>query len=229
MHEKNNIKELPVSERPYEKFLMYGPEGLSDADLLAILVNSGTSQYSSLDISKMLLKDKQGNLLNLYDYSYDELLRFPGIGKVKAIQLKAIAELSRRISQTDKRSKLTLDSPKSIAEYYMEQLRHENQEYVLCAYFDAKSRLLGDYFVSKGTSCSSYVVVSIILKKALEKNALKLVLLHNHPSGDPSPSQDDIRVTQKLTEGCRLLDLVLCDHVIIGDNRYYSFFEHNLM
>lgn len=229
MQKSKTIKELPASERPYEKFFSLGVEGLSDADLLAIIIKTGTKNLTAVDISNEILSKKGGNLLNLYEMSYDELTHIPGIGRVKAIQLKAIAELSMRIAKTTKCAAITLNSPASIADYYMEQMRHCREEIVICAYFDVKSRFLGDKLISKGSISSSMVEISSIIKAALEKNASKLVLLHNHPSGDCNPSKADMLVTDNLAEGARLFSIELCDHIIIGDNAYYSFFENNLI
>lgn len=229
MHKVKTIKDLPASERPYEKFLSLGVEGLSDADLLAIIIKTGTPNFTAVDISNEILSKKEGNLLNLYELSYDELMQIHGIGRVKAIQLKAIAELSMRIAKTNKCTSIRLNSPASIADYYMEQMRHLREEIVICAYFDVKSRFLGDKLISKGSISSSMVEISSIMKAALEKNASKLVLLHNHPSGDFNPSKADMLVTDNLAESARLFSIELCDHIIIGDNAYYSFFENNLI
>ena len=182
MHNNKTIKNLPASERPYEKFLSLGASGLSDADLLAI-----------------------------------------------TIQLKAIAELSLRIAKTKKVQSIRMNNPQTIADYYMEQMRHLTNEVVICAYFDVKSRFLGDKFISKGSLSSSVVDIGSIIRTALDKNASKLVLLHNHPSGDCTPSRNDIAVTDRLIEGSGIFSIELCDHIIIGDNEYYSFYENKLI
>ena len=121
------------------------------------------------------------------------------------------------------------NSPASISDYYMEQMRHLREEIVLCAYFDSKGVFLGDKIISKGSITSSMVVISSVFKAALEKNAQRIVLLHNHPSGDASPSRDDISVTDNLCQGAKILGIEFGDHIIIGDNKYYSFFENNLI
>ncbi len=222
------VKQLPESERPYEKFLKKGVQSLSDAELIAIIVKNGTREYNSLDVARAVLSGGHGNLLNLYEFSYEELLKIPGVGKVKAIQLKAIAELSRRIAQTNSGYHISMKDPASIADYYMEQLRHLKKEFLFCAFFDAKCNFIGDARISIGSTSYAFVSAKDILRKALERNASLLVLVHNHPSGDPSPSADDIRVTNRLRESAGLLDLSIGDHIIIGDNRYFSFLEHDL-
>lgn len=229
MHNNKTIKNLPASERPYEKFLSLGASGLSDADLLAIIIKTGTRDKTVIDIAQDILSVRHGNLLNLYEMSYEELLSIPGIGQIKAIQLKAIAELSLRIAKTKKVQSIRMNNPQTIADYYMEQMRHLTNEVVICAYFDVKSRFLGDKFISKGSLSSSVVDIGSIIRTALDKNASKLVLLHNHPSGDCTPSRNDIAVTDRLIEGSGIFSIELCDHIIIGDNEYYSFYENKLI
>ena len=229
MQTNKTIKELPASERPYEKFLSLGASGLSDADLLAIIIKTGTKDKSAVDIAQEILSGRHGNLLNLYEMSYDELIQVSGIGQIKAIQLKAVAELSMRISKAKRARSIRMNTPVAIADYYMEQMRHLQQEVVICAYFDVKSRFLGDKFISKGSLSSSVVDISSVMRTALEKNASKIVLLHNHPSGDCTPSKDDIAVTDRLAEGSRIFSIELCDHIIIGDNEYYSFYENKII
>ena len=229
MQTNKTIKELPASERPYEKFLSLGASGLSDADLLAIIIKTGTKDKSAVDIAQEILSGRHGNLLNLYEMSYDELIQVSGIGQIKATQLKAVAELSMRISKAKRARSIRMNTPVTIADYYMEQMRHLQQEVVICAYFDVKSRFLGDKFISKGSLSSSVVDISSVMRTALEKNASKIVLLHNHPSGDCTPSKDDIAVTNRLAEGSRIFSIELCDHIIIGDNEYYSFYENKII
>lgn len=229
MQKNKTIKELTASERPYEKFLSLGASGLSDADLLAIIIKTGTKDKSAVDIAQEMLSGRHGNLLNLYEMSYDELIQVSGIGQIKAIQLKAVAELSMRISKAKRARSIRMNTPVTIADYYMEQMRHLQQEVVICAYFDVKSRFLGDKFISKGSLSSSVVDISSVMRTALEKNASKIVLLHNHPSGDCTPSKDDIAVTDRLAEGSRIFSIELCDHIIIGDNEYYSFYENKII
>lgn len=222
------LKQLPESERPYEKLLLHGAEHLSDAELLAIIVKTGTKESNSLELAREILRSGQGNLLNLYEFSYEDLLKIHGIGKVKAIQLKAVAELSRRIAKTNSGYHMKLKEPASIADYYMEQMRHCRKEILICAFFDAKCNFLGDALISVGSTNYAYVSPKDILRKALEKNAVLLVLLHNHPSGDPSPSEDDIRVTMRMRKCAELIGMQCADHIIIGDNQYYSFYEQGL-
>jgi DNA repair protein RadC len=223
------VKELPESERPYEKFLQYGAAQLSDAELLAIIIKTGTKDANSLDIARIILTGGHGNLLNLYEFSYEQLMQIPGIGKVKAIQLKAAAELSKRIAMTNRGYHIHIQDSATIADYYMEQMRHLKKEIVMCAFFDTKGVFLGDEQISIGSTNFAYISVRDILGKALEKNAVLLILLHNHPSGDSTPSKEDIHITEHVSKCAKMMDMTLIDHIIIGDNEYYSFMEHQVL
>ena len=184
---------------------------------------------TALELAKNLLSECQGNLLNLYELSFEQFQKQKGIGPVKAVQLKAVAELSRRIARTGRGYQLSLSNPSSIAEYYMEDLRHRREEVFFGAFFDAKCRFLGDSQITTGSLCFAYVSPMELFRAALLKNALLIVALHNHPSGDPAPSREDVELTRTLEEGARLLGLTLADHIIIGDRCYYSFKENHLL
>lgn len=222
-----NLKKLPESERPYERFQTLGAEALSDAELLAIILKTGTKELTSLDLARTLLSKCQGNLLNLYELTYEELLDQKGIGPVKAIQLKAVAELSRRIARTSRGYQLQMNNPESIADYFMEDMRHRREEVFKGAFFDAKCNFLGDETISSGSISFAYVSPMELFRKALLKNAVMIVILHNHPSGDPVPSREDMELTERIAEGAQLLGMTLADHIVIGDNRYYSFRENH--
>ena len=222
-----NLKNLPESERPYERFQALGAEALSDAELLAVILKNGTKELTSLDLARILLSRCQGNLLNLYELTYEELLKQKGIGPVKAIQLKAVAELSRRIARTKRGYQLQMNNPGTIADYFMEDMRHRREEVFKSAFFDAKCNFLGEEQISSGSLSFAYVSPMELFRKALLKNAVMIVILHNHPSGDPYPSKEDSELTQRIADGARLLGLTLADHIVIGDNRYYSFRENH--
>lgn len=221
-----NMKQLPDSEKPYEKFLEFGAGALSDAELLAVVIRSGAQGRRSIDVAQDLLMHGSHNLLNLYDLSMEEMQEIHGIGKVKAIQLKCVAELSRRISKVRYQDKVRLTMPQTIADYYMEQMRHEKQEHLLALFFDSKCRLLSDVTISVGSATATCVSPREIFLMALRCNAVQIVLLHNHPSGDPTPSMGDDEVTERIKEGGDLLQVPLADHIILGDQLYYSYREH---
>ena len=229
MNQRLTIKELPDSEKPYEKFLSYGPESLSDAELLAVIIKSGTNGLKSVEVAQNFLNGRNRNLMNLFDVSYEEMLRMKGIGKVKAIQLKCIAELSNRITSTRYAQTMTLQNAESIAMYFMEKLRHEAQEVLMVCMFDSKCRLLAEEVVSKGSVNSSIVPPREIFLLALRKQAVHIVLLHNHPSGISLPSREDDEVTKRISECGQMIGIPLSDHIIIGDQNYYSYRESGLL
>ena len=220
------MKHLPDSEQPYEKFLKYGEAALSDAELLAVIIRSGSQGRKSIEVSQEFLGMGDGNLLNLYAVSFDEMQQIRGIGRVKAIQLKCIAELSRRISETSYRERIRLDCPQTIADYYMERMRHEKREQLTALFFDVRCHLLGDVLLSVGSATAAFVSPREIFLAAFRCGAVQLVLIHNHPSGDPTPSAQDDEVTKRVWECGKLLEISLTDHVVVGDRSYYSYREH---
>lgn len=230
---KDRIKELPVSQRPYEKCIREGESALSDSELLAVILRCGTQGVNSLslanDILKYMEKSSYPGLLGILYASMEELTRIHGIGKVKAIQLKCIGELSKRIAASSARSQLSFDQPKTIARYYMERLRHEEQEQVICMMLDSKNHLMSEYHLSRGTANASLITPREIYMEALRRHAVSLILIHNHPSGDPSPSKCDLEVTERVYRAGELLGIQFLDHIIIGDHRYVSFREQGIL
>lgn len=229
MREHNTVKELPDTERPYEKCYEKGAEYLSDAELLAVILRTGTNGIRSVELAQNILNRQESGLLNLYNLSKEELMDIPGIGKVKAIQLKCIAELSKRMSRLSLKEKVTLKDAKTVAEYYMEQMRHETKEILLVSLFTSKGRLITEEVISVGTISSSVVSPREIFYAAIIHNAAYLIMLHNHPSGDPTPSANDRKVTRRINECGQYMNIRLADHIIIGDNSYYSFRENGLL
>lgn len=227
MEQKITVKELPDSEKPYEKFLKYGAGALSDAELLAVIIKSGTNGIRSVEVAQEFLSTGNRNLLNLYDISYEEMIKIRGIGKVKAIQLKCVAELSKRITETKYYDKICLDRPDSVAGYYMEKLRHERKEHLILCMFNSKCHLIEDRVISVGSMDSSVVSPREIFQAALICQAVHLILVHNHPSGVPEPSKADDLVTERIFRCGGLMGIALSDHIIIGDKTYYSYREKN--
>lgn len=229
MSEHFILKNLPESEKPYEKLEKSGAEKLSDSELLAIILKSGTREKTAIDLALELLVYKNGGLLNLHQMTLQELKSISGIGTVKAIQLKAVAELSNRIVKTTRTKDLRLSSASSVASYYMEQLRHESKEKIMLCMLDTKCNFLADEVISIGTVNASLVSSREVFLVAMKYKAVQIILLHNHPSGSPEPSSDDKNVTQKIRSCGELLGIHLVDHIIIGDNKYYSFNENGLI
>lgn len=223
------MKDLPDPERPYEKCMSQGPTSLSDAELLSVIIRTGSRGEKSTDLALRVLNAGPDGLLNLIYLDADEFMQIHGIGQVKAVQLKCVGELSRRIASAVRHVDRVFAGPAEIAAYYMERLRHEMRENLMLVMFDRKNMLLGDQVISVGTSNASLISPGEIFKAALQKKAEFIILLHNHPSGSPDPSREDIEVTRRIAEcGC-LLDIPLMDHIIIGDNCYFSFCERGFL
>lgn len=201
----------------------------SDAELISVIIRTGSQGERSIDLANRILNAGPDGLLNLLRLDMERLTQIRGIGNVKAIQLKCIGELAKRIAATSRREQITLQSAKSIAEYFMEQLRHETQEHLMLAMFDNKSMLIGEKLLSTGTSNAALISARDIYRTALQYQAAYVVVLHNHPSGNPEPSREDILVTRKIKACGELLDILLMDHIIIGDNRYFSFREQDIL
>lgn len=217
---------------PYEKFVMHGSKALTDSELLAIILRTGTKGVSAGQLAERVLSqvNKNGNgLLGLHQISLHDLMQIEGIGEVKAVKLKAIAEISTRIAQTKARKTLCYRTPYSIAEYYMERFRHENVEYILLIMFDSGMHAIGEKILSKGTVNASLLSPREVFVQALKEQAAGIMILHNHPGGNPEPSENDLRITARIKEAGLLTDIPLLDHIIIGDNSYFSFKESGLM
>ncbi len=225
----NRIKDLPEVERPYEKCLKYGANHLSDAELLSAILRTGTNGISAYDLANNIIRsDASGNILSIMHLSKEELLKIKGVGSAKAVQILCIAELARRISLERASLDLKMNVPSSIANYYMEQMRHLDQEQLVVIFVDSKCNMIKDIVISKGSINQSFFCNREILVEALKSDAVNIILLHNHPSGDPSPSVADISSTKKLRKACELIGMNLLDHIIIGDRCYTSFIESNI-
>lgn len=229
MNKHLTVKELPDSEKPYEKCLKHGAEILSDAELLAVIIRTGTAGRKSIDVAQDILNRNEKNLLNLYKLNLKDFMEIAGIGTVKAIQLKCLAEITKRMTKAVRLREVSLNSASSVASYYMEELRHENREKLMLCMFDSQSVLLGDEIISIGTVNASLVSPREIFIRALMQQAVHIILLHNHPSGIPLPSTQDKLVTRRVQECGEMLGIRLSDHIIIGDNQYFSFKEENLL
>ncbi len=225
------MKELPVSERPYERCEKLGPQALSDAELLAVILRTGCREINSLELAREVLRKEEThpNLMGLCYLSREQLMEIPGIGRVKAIQLQTIAELAKRIAKTVPESQMVLGNPQSIARFFMEELRYETQECVYALYFDQKCCLIRKQMITRGTVNASLISAREIYLEALRCSAVNLVLVHNHPSGNAQPSTEDRIVTRQMKEAGDLLQIPLLDHIITGNRCYFSFAEHKLL
>ncbi len=224
------LKMLPQELRPDERLVHQGAESLSDAELLAVILRTGYKGVNVVRLAENILQQAgDDGLVGLCRLSIGELTDNPGIGQVKAIQLKAVAELARRMTKRSAKKRLRFNSPDTIADYYMEDLRHRETECLMMVSLNTKGALIGEKLLSIGTVNSSLVSPREIFIEALQQKAVSIILLHNHPSGDASPSHQDIYITKKIKESGELLGITLVDHIIIGDNTYVSFKEKNLL
>ncbi len=226
-----NFNRLPKDERPYERCMRHGAEQLSDRELLAVLLRTGAKGRSVLELAGEILKlaPERKGFTGLRRLSLEELSTVQGIGKIRAIQLKCVLELARRMAREEAGKGVFFRSPDAIAEYYMEDLRHQEQEVLLLLMLNQKGRLLREKYMFKGTVNASMISPREIFLEALSARAVQLVLLHNHPSGDPHPSREDLNVTRQVAEAGALLGIHLTDHIIIGEHTYMSFREKNYL
>ncbi|MDI9242600.1 RadC family protein [Fusibacillus kribbianus] len=227
---RNTIRELPASERPYEKCRAKGPESLTDAELLAVILRTGTKGQGALETARKVLDMSvpHGGLLGLYHLTADELRGIPGIGSVKALQLSCIGELAKRMSRNRFEKARTFGTPGEVASYFMEDMRHLEKEELRSVFLDTKGQLLKEEVLFVGTVNGSLISPREIFLEALKCRAVSVILLHNHPSGDPEPSREDILVTKRIAAAGELLDICLLDHIIIGDHCYISLKERGI-
>lgn len=219
------IKELPPTERPYEKLELYGEKMLSNAELLAIIIKSGTKEHTAIDISNFVLKKINNNLKELQDISLEELRNIKGIGKVKAIQFRAICELTRRMSRPINDSKIKIKNTKDIVNLFMDELRHEKREIVKLALLNTKNEIIKLVEVSYGSTSFATVEPKDILYEAIKIGAPKIIVIHNHPSGDSNPSLADFEITDRIEKASKIVGIELLDHIVIGDGNYVSIFS----
>ncbi len=222
-NEQTNMQDMP-----YEKFLRFGPESLTESELLAIILRTGTKDISAVELANKVLalaKYPREGLLGLYDVSLEELMSIKGIGMVKAVKLKSLTELSMRISRATAKQGLSFNRSGKVAEYFMEKLRHRTTECVILVSLDVKGQLIREQKLSDGSVRMALISPREIFLEALQNRAVNIILVHNHPSGDPTPSEADKELTRNVKELGEKMDIPLLDHIIIGDNRYTSFRE----
>lgn len=217
---------------PYERFVAMGPEVLTDSELIAIILRTGTKEKNALALAQEVLDEggySQKGILGMYDLTLEELCRIKGIGMVKAVKLKCILELSLRLSRTQAKEGLIIQEPGTIAGYYMEQLRHRKTECVIVVCTDGKGELIYEQMISEGSVKMSLISPREIFLLALKHEAVNIILVHNHPSGDPTPSRADEMLTKNVALAGKQMDIPLLDHIVIGDRRYFSFREANMI
>lgn len=220
------MKDLPQDERPREKLMKRGSEALSNAELLAILLRTGTKEESALRLAeRILVETGEEGLYGLAHSSIKSLMKRKGVGSTKAITIAAALELGKRVAMGDSQKRVIIRSSDDIANYMMPRLRYFDKEYFYVVLLNTKNHVIAAPMISVGTLSESLVHPRELFKEAVNHSASAVILVHNHPSGDPSPSKEDIMMTKRIIEGGKLLDIKVLDHVIIGDNTYISLRE----
>lgn len=222
------MKELPETERPYEKLEQYGEKTLTNAELLAIIIKTGTKEETAVGLAQQILKLNTGvqdNLSFLRNLSIEEFMKIKGIGKVKAIQLKAICELATRMNMVTNYKEKVILKPYDIAEILMEKMRFEKQEILKVAMLNNKNKLIKIKDIAKGGENFVRATIKSVLNEAVKIEASKIILIHNHPSGNPMPSNKDIEFTNNVEQATEILGIQLLDHIVIGNGNYVSIFS----
>jgi len=217
---KVRIHDLPEEERPRERLVRNGPESLSNAELLAIILRTGSREENVVSMCNRILSEysiKQLSLANI-----KRLTQIHGIGEAKAAQITALFELARRLETFVEEPKRKVRSPKDVYTMMYPKMREQKKEKFITLYLDTKNQILKEETVSIGSLNASIVHPREVFKSALLESSASVIMIHNHPSGDPSPSREDIMVTEKLVEGGKLLGIDVLDHIIIGDGKYVS-------
>ena len=224
------VRDLPIDERPREKLMADGAACLSNVELLAILLRTGTKEHSVLRVAEQVLaRYKDVGITAMMNMSVAELSSVQGIGAVKAATILAAVELGRRLSQKAEEKVEIVHGPEDVAHYAMPRFRFEQKEHFAVMLLNTKNHILGLTDVSVGSLSASIVHPREVFQTALRYAAAAMILIHNHPSGDPSPSREDINVTQRLVKAGKIMDIPVLDHIILGDNRFVSIKEKGLL
>jgi DNA repair protein RadC len=226
---KYSIKQWAKDERPREKLLAYGAENLSNSELLAILIHNGTKDKTALDLGREVLKLGKDNLGELGKLTLKELMKIKGIGEAKAILLTAAIELGRRRHSGTILDKMLVTSSTDIAAFLQTRLKDYRHEVFAVLFLNKANKINHFEIISEGGVTGTVADPKLIMKKALEENAVHLILCHNHPSGSLKPSRADEMLTAKIREAAKLLDMTVLDHIIVSDAGYYSFADEGLL
>jgi len=221
------IRDLPATERPRERLKNYGASYLSNSELLAIILRTGTPSESVLSLSTRLLS-QFGGLAGLARSSYDELESVYGFGEAKTAQLKAAFELGRRLSSLQENERATISSPQDVANLLQGEMAFLEQEHLRVVILNTRNQVLAIPEVYRENVNSAVIRAGEVLREAVRSNAPAIIIVHNHPSGDPTPSQDDVLVTEQLVEAGRLLDIEVLDHLVVAQNGFVSLKEKGL-
>lgn len=225
---QKSIKNWALDDRPREKLLLKGTEALSNSELLAILIASGTKSKTAVDVAKEILAKAKDNLSDLGKLSIKELTKINGIGEAKAITIAAAMELGRRRQATSLQKEI-IKTSSDIAHYLQAQLKDKLHEVFAVAFLNRSNKIIHLEIISEGGITGTVADPRIILKKALEHNTVNLVLCHNHPSGSLKPSRADELLTKKIKEAALLLDMTVLDHIIVSEDGYFSFADEGIL
>ena len=221
----SKIDNIPIFERPYEKMVLYGEKSLSEVELLSIIIKSGTKNLSAIQIAQNIIAKNSENYKDfrfLQDLSINELMKFEGIGKIKAIEFKAIGEIVKRIEKPINKDKLTITSRKDIVDLFLEDLRYEKSEILKLVMLNNKNKIQKIKTIASGSQDGITFDIKQVLSEPIKLEIPKIIILHNHPSGNPEPSNIDIDFTNRLDRACSLMGKELLDHIIIGDGIYQN-------
>lgn len=220
------MKELPISERPYEKLELYGADKLTNSELLAIIIKTGTKDETAVSLAQRILKlndtVQKEDLSFLQNISISEYMTIKGIGKVKAIQLIALGEIAKRINKPINKQNIKIKSSKDVANLLMNELRNEKREKVKLILLNSKNIIMKIKDISYGGTNFAMIETREILEEVIKTQAPKMILVHNHPSGDVTPSKADFSMTDRIYDAAKLVGVELLDHIIIGDNKFES-------
>jgi DNA repair protein RadC len=227
---QQSIKNWSEDDRPREKLLKKGSNALSNAELLAILINNGTRNKSAVDLAKELMSLLNNDLQRLGQLSVNEIvnLKVKGLGEAKAIAITAALEIGIRRSAVENKKEVIKNS-KDVANYLQTQLQYKQHEVFMAIFLNQSNKILHQLIVSEGGITGTVVDIRLLLRKALEYNTVNIILCHNHPSGNLKPSNADKNVTYKITEAARFFDIVVSDHIIVSNEGYYSFADDGLL
>ncbi|MGE5654734.1 MAG: RadC family protein [Bacillota bacterium] len=221
------VRDIPMEERPRERLMEVGERQLSNEELVALILRTGSAHGSVLDLARRLLKEFDG-FHGLADATFGELRDVPGMGSAKICELKAAVEIGRRMSMSP-RQRVVIRTPRDVEALVGNELRQLTQEHFVVLSLDSKNQLVGKDDTFTGTLNSSLVHPREVFNRAVRRSAASVVVVHNHPSGDPQPSREDNEVTRRLSEAGKLLGIELLDHIIIGDGRYVSLRERGVL
>lgn len=222
------LRDIPEAERPRERMMQFGASSLNNSELLAVLLRTGTVSESAIHLAQRLLNETSG-LRNLMSMTIEELVKIKGIGTAKALQIKAGIELGKRIARSSFGERMTIRSPEDVSQYIAGELRYEQKEKFLCIFLNTKNHVIGHEVLSVGSLNATIVHPREVFRAAIQRSSSAIICVHNHPSGDPTPSHEDVEMTRRLTDCGAMIGIDVLDHVVIGDQTFVSLKEQGLM